>query len=82
MTGYNRPANPARLHIGHCSVTGKRQYESRRNAKIAGKVTGAGLQPFRCDSCGMWHNGHRWDLTRQDHRALAELKQSTKEDAR
>lgn len=66
-------ANPAQRFVGTCDTTGKRMYSDRKYAKLAMQATGAvGMSAYRCEHCDLWHIGHRGNLTRQQHRNLAQ----------
>jgi len=45
-------------HYTTCTTTGKRGYESRKNAKVVTRLTDKGMRVYRCDDCDLWHIGH------------------------
>lgn len=45
-------------HIGHCPVTGKAQYKSKKSAKRSVRRYCGSQTAYRCDEvCGYWHVG-------------------------
>lgn len=63
-------------HIGTCPDKGKRQYTSRSEARTAARATPGGedLHAWRCESCGFFHLGHGYNMSREEHRRTAERK--------
>lgn len=46
-------------HCGHCPVTGKAQYKSKKDAKAAVRRYAGRQTAYRCDEvCGYWHVGN------------------------
>lgn len=56
-------------HIGTCPSTGKRQFLTKKAARvIRGRMGEHGLSVYRCEDCEHWHLGHHGDRTRDEHR--------------
>lgn len=46
-------------HLGLCPTSGKRSYESRKDANRARRELGErALRAYKCGDCPWWHVGH------------------------
>ncbi len=64
--------------------TGKRAFQSRRDAKKARRLTkrGDGLSTYKCTLCPGWHNGHLAHDVKRGNIARAEMRPKLKDPPR